>query len=77
MEGIKGYIGLSSSKDNDTQTIEELWISIAKLAAHVVEDNKLYNGSYPLRVREQQLVSIKALVNVIQETHDVVNTEVI
>jgi len=62
---------LTFAKDEETQTIEELWISLAKLSANIVEDNKHsnYSGEYPIWVRQIQLVGITALVKCIEETH--------
>lgn len=56
-----------TDKNTNKQSIEELWVSIAKLSAHVVEDNELCkhrkNVEYPISVREHQLDSLQALLN--------------
>lgn len=55
--------------DNDTQSIKELWESVAKMGSHVVNDNIKSDGDYPLSVREIQLTSLKTLVTAIEKTH--------
>jgi hypothetical protein len=59
---------LDYAKDSETQTIEELWVSLSKLSARIVEDNT-FSEDYPLEVRTIQLISIKALLRAIEETH--------
>lgn len=54
------------------RSIEELWEDLAKLSQHIVDDNNLMkerNEEYPLRIRQMQLVSIKALVDAIEIKH--------
>lgn len=62
----------------DTQTIKDLWISLSKLSQHIVEDNTLSEQQgceYPVGVREMQLVSLKALLKAINNTHSLINME--
>lgn len=55
-------IKMVSDANNGMQSIGELWESIAKLSAHIVEDNKKYGGKYPMSIRRSQLATVKALV---------------
>lgn len=57
--------------DTNTQTVAELWESVAKLAAGRVADNKLCD-SYPINVRQAQLMSLKGLVQRLEQTHDAI-----
>ncbi len=52
--------------------VEELWEELAKLSQHIVDDNNLMkerNEEYPLRIRQMQLVSIRALVDALEIKH--------
>lgn len=64
---------LNFKKDEDSQIIEELWISLAKISSNIVNDNTHlnYEGEYPIKIRKIQLTSIKALVNAIEQTHNI------
>lgn len=55
--------------DNDTQSIKELWESVAKMGSHVVNDNIKSDGDYPLSVRKMQLASLKTLVSTLEMSH--------
>jgi hypothetical protein len=60
---------LNYSLNSSTQTIDELWKSIAAFAVARVADNSKYNGHYPIDIRELQLPALKSLVEVIELTH--------
>lgn len=60
---------LNYSIDSSTQTIEELWESLAKFAQSRAKDNLKYDGCYPLEIREIQLPGLKSLVEAIEITH--------
>lgn len=61
-------IKLSFKVNDDMQTIEQLWESVANLANRRVEDNKLM-GEYPLSVRQLQVAGLKSLAQAIEDTH--------
>lgn len=58
----------SFSVDSDTQTVSELWQSIAKLSQGRVEDNNK-SESYPLSTRIRQIDDIKNLVVALEKSH--------
>jgi hypothetical protein len=62
---------LDFKKDEDTQTLGELYKSLHKLSEHIVDDNiggYKPDGQFPFMMRKIQLESIKALVSCIEET---------
>jgi len=59
---------VSQRRNKDTQSIEELWESIANLSSHVVDDNSLCDEHYPKAVREIQLLSLKTIILEIEKT---------
>jgi hypothetical protein len=59
---------ISSSVDEGTQTLSDLWQSIADIANGCVADNAK-SETYPLHVREQQLASLEVLINALDMTH--------
>lgn len=63
---------LTFSIDANTQTIEELWKSVADLSTRRVADNALCRH-YPLSVRVGQLNTIKCLIQTIEKTHNLMN----
>lgn len=55
--------------NDETQTLGELWQSVAVLASGRVEDNALVS-EYPLDIRKRQVESLKHLVVTIEATHN-------
>lgn len=55
--------------NQDTQTIGELWESLATFCNNRIEDNKR-NEQYPLDTRISQMAHLQSLVNAIYATHD-------
>lgn len=53
----------------DMQSLEELWISLAKITQHIVDDNAKCNKLYPTQTRAQQMVHINALIKAIKHHH--------
>lgn len=56
----------------DTQTFEELFVSISKLSTHVVNDNKLSieaDAEFPMDIRYNQIQSLSVLVKTLKETY--------
>jgi hypothetical protein len=60
---------LTDRVNNDTQSIEELWESLAKLSQNITKDNQRYNGEYPISIRERQMITLDSLVNAIKGFH--------
>lgn len=63
---------LKLRKDKDTQTFEELFVSISKLSTHVVNDNKLSieaDAEFPMDIRYNQIQSLSVLVKALKETY--------
>jgi hypothetical protein len=55
--------------NEETQTLDELWESISKLAFGRVNDNKK-SKTYPLEPRKSQIDSLIVLANTIKATHE-------
>lgn len=58
---------LNFKLDEETQSVKELWHSLADVVTGRVRDNE--DGNYPILMRIQQLVSIQALVTALFESH--------
>jgi hypothetical protein len=58
---------VSQRRNKVTQSIEQLWESIANLSSHVDDDNYKCD-EYPKTVRERQLLSIKIIISEIEKT---------
>lgn len=56
------------SLNEDTQSVSELWKSIADLSQARVVDNAK-SPVYPLPTRVMQVASLRALVSKLEETH--------
>lgn len=54
--------------DEQAQSVSELWISISDLATGRVKDN-ISTGSYPLAIREMQLITLENLVGALRNAH--------
>ena len=55
--------------NENTQSIEELLISITKLSCHIMRDDLLMSDDeYPLDIRKRQVKSLKCLVDTLNET---------
>lgn len=59
--------------NEDTQSLDELWESIAKLATGRVKDNSI-STVYPLETRKRQLDALLVLANAIKATHTQIDT---
>ena len=66
-------VSMNYRLDDNTQTVGELWESIAKLAAGSVADNKVCDN-YPFRIRQSQLESLKELVKSLDDSHNAIDT---
>lgn len=55
--------------DEDTQSLGELWSSLAKLSAGRAHDNNV-TQEYPLDIRKRQIEGILLLANTIKKTHE-------
>jgi len=66
----KPHPKLTDRVDENTQSIGELWESLAKFTQRRAEDNKNYFGDYPLSVRRAQMPTLKSLVAAIEKFHD-------
>lgn len=55
--------------NEETQTLDELWESISKLASGRVDDNR-NSETYPLDVRKLQINTLIVLANTIKATHE-------
>jgi len=60
---------LTDKVNEDMQSIEELWKSLAFFCNNRVVDNIKYDGVYPISAREMQMPTLKALVEAIEEFH--------
>lgn len=67
MSEIKN-IPLDFKRNDNTQTVSELWLSIQKNADRRVSDNEL-SGEYPLDIRDRQLAQLKVLVSELELAH--------
>jgi len=67
-------IPLNFKADPEMQSIEELWVSVAELAAGRVVDNGR-STVYPIEVRKMQVETLQALVDAIKQTHEVMDKE--
>jgi hypothetical protein len=55
--------------NDETQSLSELWQSVAILASGRVSDNALVS-EYPIDIRKRQVESLKHLVATIEATHN-------
>jgi hypothetical protein len=62
------YIDMNFKVKAEMQSISELWESVEKLAKGRVQDNGKCD-SYPIDIREKQLVSLRNLIENIESTH--------
>lgn len=66
-------VSLDYRIDENTLSIGELWMEAAKLTTRRCQDNEVCEG-YPFEIRKAQLVSLKALVEAIEQTHNSIET---
>lgn len=59
-----------TDRNEGMQSLTELWESIARIANHVVEDNKkAVDNEYPNGVRGLQVLSLETLLEEIKKHH--------
>jgi hypothetical protein len=62
-------IKLTERPDSDTLTIGELWEELALFCNRRANDNKRYDGNYPIDTREMQMPALHSLVSAIEKFH--------
>lgn len=62
--------------NENTQSIDELLISIMKLSSHIMYDDTLVaTDDYPLDIRKRQIQSLKCLVDTLNATLEKVDAK--
>lgn len=63
-------IPIDYKRNENFQSIKELWESMALFCTNRVEDNTRYHGKYPVQLRANQMKTLESLVNEIKAIHN-------
>lgn len=62
-------VKMTNRADENTMTIGELWETLYEFAKNRHEDNKLYEGAYPINTRINQMQTLRTIVDAINDFH--------